>query len=111
MIPPWQLMDLRARRARPSHLYILVSGYTANKRKTDSFLFASHWEKDYLPQYDQTRAIKWSPTFMISKQRMFAGIVEEIFLTFDNQTKAINGDQLLWIAYSICLLVLLRKSF
>ena len=44
---------------------------------------------------DQTRAIKWRPTFMISKHCMFAGFIKEIFLIFGNQTKAINGDRLL----------------
>ena len=51
----------------------------------------SHWEKDYLPKYKwPDPSHKWRPTFMISKHCMFAGFIKEIFLTFDNQIKAIK---------------------
>ena len=47
---------------------------------------------------DQTRAIKWRPTFRISKHCMFAGFIKEIFLIFDNHNLVLQIYSLLLAA-------------
>ena len=85
----------------------------------------SHWEKDYLPNGDRClwvanpangftdlQPFVGGPFIarIISKQRMFAGFVGEIFLIFGIQTKAIKAVRLLRLANSVHLLDLSRKS-